>query len=45
MLHDTISLHVSLKSCTEAEEATNNFVSLLQEAAQQATSTMVQKKM
>ena len=43
-LHDTISLHVSLKSCTEVEEATNNFISLLQEAVQQATPTMVCKK-
>ena len=43
-LHDTISLHVSLKSCTEVEEATNNFISLLQEVAQQATPTIVYKK-
>ena len=43
-LHDEINLHISLKSCTEVEEATNNFISLLQEAAQQATPTIVYKK-
>ena len=44
-LHDAINLHVSLKSCTEVEKATNNFIILLQEEAQQATPTMVFKKM
>jgi hypothetical protein len=35
---------VSLKSCTEVEEATNNFISLLQDTGQQATPTTVYKK-
>jgi len=43
-LHEEINLHISLKSCAEVEEATNNFISLLQEAAQQATPTLVYKK-
>ena len=43
-LHDTINFHVSLKSSTEIEEATNNFISLLQQAAQKATPTVVYKK-
>jgi predicted NAD/FAD-binding protein len=43
-LHEEINLHISLKSCTEIEEAINNFISLLQEAAQQATPTIVYKK-
>jgi len=43
-LHDEINLHTSLKSCTEVEEATNNFVSLLQEVAQQAIPTIVYKR-
>jgi hypothetical protein len=43
-LHEEINLHISLKSCTEVEEATNNFISLLQEAAQQATPIIVYKK-
>jgi hypothetical protein len=33
-IHEEINLHISLKSCTEVEDATNNFISLLQEAAQ-----------
>jgi hypothetical protein len=43
-LHEEINLHIILKSCIEVEEATNNFISLLQEAAQQATPTIVYKK-
>jgi hypothetical protein len=43
-LHDEINLHISLKSCTEVEEATNNSISLLQEAARQATPPTVYKK-
>jgi aspartyl/asparaginyl beta-hydroxylase (cupin superfamily) len=40
-LHVQINLHISLRSCTEA---TDHFSVLLQEAAQQATPTMVHKK-
>jgi hypothetical protein len=43
-LHEEINLHISLKSCTEVEDAKNNFISLLQEAAQQATPTIAYKK-
>ena len=43
-LQEELNLHKSLKSCTEVEEATNNFFRLLQEAAQQATPTIVYKK-
>jgi transcriptional regulator of met regulon len=43
-LHEEINLHTSLKSCTKLEEATNNFISLLQESAQQTTPTLVYKK-
>jgi hypothetical protein len=43
-LHEEINLHISLESCTEVEEATNNLISLIQEAAQQATPTTVYKK-
>jgi hypothetical protein len=43
-LHEEINLHISLKSCTEVEEATNNLISLLQEATQPATPTIVHKK-
>jgi hypothetical protein len=39
-----MNLHISLKSCTEVEEATNNLISLLQEIAQPATPTIVHKK-
>jgi hypothetical protein len=42
-IHEKINLHISLKSCTEVEVATNNFINLLQEAAQ-ATPTTVHKK-
>jgi len=42
-LHKEVSLHIRLKSCTEVEELQKN-ISLLQEAAQQATTTMVYKK-
>jgi hypothetical protein len=42
-LHEGINLHISLKSCTEVEDVTNNFISLLQEAAQ-ATPTIAYKK-
>jgi len=43
-LHEEINLHISLKGCTEVEEATNNFIDLLQDAAQQATPPIVYKK-
>ena len=43
--HDTTNLHVSLKSCSEVEEATTNCICLSQEAAQQATAKVVYKKM
>jgi hypothetical protein len=33
-INEEINLHISLKSCTEVDESTNNFISLLQEAAQ-----------
>jgi hypothetical protein len=44
ILHEEINLHISLKRCTEVEEATNNLTSLLQEAVQKATPTIVYKK-
>ena len=43
--HDKTNLHVSLKSCSEVEEATTNCICLSQEAAQQATAKVVYKKM
>ena len=39
-----INLHISHKNYTEVEKPTNNLISLLQEAAQQATPTIVYKK-
>jgi hypothetical protein len=41
---DDINLRISLQSCTEVEVATNNFISLLQAAARQATPPQVYKK-
>jgi len=43
-LQEEINLHITLKSCTEVEEATTYFINPLQEAAQQATPTLVYKK-
>ena len=42
-IHEKINPHISLKSCTEVQEATNNFINLLQETAQ-ATPKTVHKK-
>jgi hypothetical protein len=43
-LHEEINLHVSLKGRDDVEEITNNFINLLQEAAQQATTSIAYKK-